>query len=74
MIKRKLKWAIVPVLTAIAFAGFSSFADDSETPVDSSMCNACTIWPNYNCEFSGVDENGNHTIIICLNKRGSGGN
>lgn len=59
MIKRKLKWAIVPLITAITIAGFSSFTDDSETP-DGSSCYACGVNPNYYCEFSG-----NGTTIIC---------
>jgi hypothetical protein len=30
MLKKKLKWAIVPVVAVIAFAAFSSFTDESE--------------------------------------------
>src|SRR5687768_8585732 len=31
MLKKKLKWAIVPVVAAIAFVAFSSFTDESES-------------------------------------------
>jgi hypothetical protein len=65
MIKRKLKWAIVPVIAILSFAGLSSFVNDSEEHVSPNDCYACAENPNYNCEFSGYDDNGNHITITC---------
>jgi hypothetical protein len=68
MVKRKLRWALVPVVAAIAFVGFNSFVSETESHIHA----ACEVGSDGNCVHRACTTAGcNMLINICEATQGT---
>lgn len=65
MKKRHLKWLILPGLAIIAFVGFNSFTEASESSANT-CTNHCESNPSYNCI---VTVNGKTTTCYSMHSK-----
>jgi hypothetical protein len=68
MIRKKLKWALIPIVAAMSFVSFSSFTNDAETPAD--FCDGyCQSAPGWDCTIIVTFKSGDVWEITCTQMR-----